>query len=106
MIADATFNIALCRYSLKEIIKATDDMQEAYRLRCQCMGKSSLEASEALLVLSRWLLKEKKYESCLQFVMECLRIRRTNISFEKELQEVNQLIYEIYETIKAEKEES
>ena len=61
LIADATYNIALCRYSLKEVEKALENMQEAYRLRCQCIGKSSLEASEALFVLSRWYLKEKKF---------------------------------------------
>lgn len=56
LIADATYNIALCFYSLKEHNKAIEKMQEAYRLRSQCLGKSSLEASEALLVLSKWFL--------------------------------------------------
>ena len=64
-IADSTYNIALCRYSLKETEKAIREMQEAFRLRCQCVGKSSMEASEALFVLGKWLLREKKYESCL-----------------------------------------
>ena len=59
-----------------------------------------MEASEALLVLSRWLVREKKYDNCLQSVMECLRIRKLNPTFEKELEEVKQLIFEVYETIK------
>ena len=73
---------------------------------CQSVGKSSLEASDALLVLSKWFLKEKNYENCLQFVMECLRIRKVNSSFEKELKEVSQIIYEIYATIKDDQNQS
>lgn len=61
-------------------------MQESYRLRSQGLGKSSLEASECLFLLSKWCLAEKKYEACLQYVMECMRIRKTNPTFTKELE--------------------
>lgn len=61
LVADATYNIAVCRYSLKEEQEAIETMQEAYRLRSQCLGKSSLEASEALLVLAKWNLAARKY---------------------------------------------
>jgi hypothetical protein len=37
--------------------------------------------------------------------MECLRIRKINSSFEKELEEVHLLIFQIYEAIKEEKQE-
>jgi len=36
-------------------------MQESYRLRAQGHGKSSLEASNSLFVLSQWCLEDKKY---------------------------------------------
>lgn len=42
LIADATYNMAVCRYSLKEQDNAIETMQEAYRLRSQSLGKSSL----------------------------------------------------------------
>lgn len=38
--------------------------------------------------------------------MECLRIRKLNPLFAKELQEVNTFIVQIYETIKRDRDES
>lgn len=40
--ADAVFNVALCSYAIQEHSRALEEMQEAYRLRCQSLGKSSL----------------------------------------------------------------
>lgn len=60
-IADATYNIAICKHSLKENIQAMETMHEAYRLRSKCLGKSSLEAIEALYMLAKWHLASKKY---------------------------------------------
>jgi hypothetical protein len=75
-------------------------MQEAYRLRAAGLGKSSLEASECLLMLARWALPQKKYELCLQLLTECLRIRKANPAFSKQLQDANALVREMYERIR------
>jgi hypothetical protein len=60
-------------------------MQEAYRLRAMSLGKSSLEASECLLTMARWALPQKKYELCLQLLTECLRIRKSNSNFSRNI---------------------
>lgn len=60
-------------------------MQESYRLRAQGLGKSSLEASNCLFCLTNWTLSQKKFENSLQYAMECLRIRKSNPAFEKDL---------------------
>lgn len=83
---DALYNIAVCRYSLNEHDKAYENMQESYRLRALGLGKSSLEVSDCLFTMAKWSLKEKKYENCLQLVMECLRIRKANPTYTKQLQ--------------------
>jgi hypothetical protein len=64
---DAVYNIALCIYSTGKQEKALESMQEAYRLRAQGLGKSSIEASDCLYTMARWSLAEKNYENCLQY---------------------------------------
>lgn len=100
------YNMALCHQAAGEKDKATEAMQESYRLRVQGLGKSSLEASNCLLALASWTLADKKFDSCLQFAMECLRIRKSNPAFAKELEEVHGLIVRMYEEIHKEKEQS
>lgn len=51
---DAVFNISLCLYSTGDRDKAFENMQEAYRLRAQGLGKSSIEASDCLYTMAKW----------------------------------------------------
>ena len=80
---DSLYNMALCHQASGDKDRAEEVMLEAYRLRVQGLGKSSLEASNCLFALASWNLTDKKFEGCVQFAMECVRIRKSNPAFSR-----------------------